>query len=140
MSRTHRSFFIAVIAIVAAASSFAADRSQPSYASAKKWHTAERNYIQALKTGNEGAKVSAAGFIADYRLTGAVPALIEALRSDKTETVRISAALALIMLDVKEGREAVGESALYDGSDRVAKFCESLLKAHAEKGGTIAEE
>jgi hypothetical protein len=140
MTRTLRSFFIAVIAISTAAAAFAADRSQGPYANAKKWENAEKNYINALKIGNDGAKISAAGYLADYRLTGAVPVLIDVLKSDKVENVRISAALALIMLDDKEGRAAIGEAALYDGSDRVAQFCEALLKAHAEKGKTIAEE
>lgn len=140
MSRITRSISIAVIAIFIAVPSFAADRTHAGFISAKTWQKAEANYINALKVGNEGAKISAAGYLADYKLTGGVPALIAVLKSDKTENVRISAALALVMLDAKEGRDAIAESALYDGSDRVARFCEALLKAHDEKNASIAEE
>jgi len=139
MTRRFRSLFIAVIAIATALPALAADRSQRSY-SQKQWDTAEKNYVNALIIGNEGSKISAAGFLADYGLRGGVPALIRTLRTDKTENVRISAALALIMLDEKEGREAVEESSLYDGSDRVAKFCEALLKVQPVKGRTPASE
>ena len=140
MTRTQRYLSIAVIAIVAAASAFAADRAQSPYSGAKKWKSAGQNYVHALQSGNEGAKMSAAAYLADYRLTGAVPALIEALKTDKTENVRIAAALALIMLDEKGCREAVEQASLYDGSDRVARFCEELLKVHVEKNHTIAED
>jgi hypothetical protein len=140
MTRMDRYLFIAVIAIVAAAPSFAAGRTDNAYADIKKMLTAEKNYIHALKIGNEGVKISAAGYLADYRMTGSVPALVEVLHSDKVENVRISAALSLIMLDDKEGRQAVEESSLYDGSDRVARFCEALLQVHDKKGADFAEE
>jgi hypothetical protein len=140
MTPTTRSYFIAVIAILTAASAFGAGRTQNYYAGMNTQQMAEKNYVQALQSGNDGAKISAAGFLADYQMTGAVPALIQVLKFDKAENVRISAALALVMLDEQSGRAAVEESSLYDGSDRVAQFCEALLKVHAQKGAAFAAE
>jgi hypothetical protein len=139
MSRILSSFVIAVIAIAAVSVSLGADKTQSS-AWSNKMQTAEKNYIIALRTGNEGAKVSAAGFIAGYRLMGGVAELINTLKSDPSESVRISAALALVMLDEPTGREAVNEASMYDGSDRVAQFCDTLLKAHVAKPATYAVE
>jgi HEAT repeat protein len=97
------------------------------------WKKAETNYIAALRSDNLGVKQSAAGYVAEYELKGAVEPLIQILRSDKVERARMSAALALVTLGDLQGRAAVEEAALYDGSDKVVKFCESLLNASPEK-------
>jgi HEAT repeat protein len=97
------------------------------------WKKAEANYIAALASDNLGIKQSAAIYIGEYQLKGAVVPLIEILKSDKVEKARMSAALALVTLDDNRARAAVEEAALYDGSDKVAKFCESLLNASPKK-------
>ena len=126
-----------LFAIVAASVLFfvAAVASQPVVSSTQSvnWKKAEANYISCLSSDNLGIKQSAANYIAEYRLKGAVEPLIEVLKSDKVEKARMSAALALISLDDSRARSAVEEAALYDGSDKVAKFCESLLNASPQK-------
>jgi len=97
------------------------------------WKKAEANYISCLTSDNLGTKQSAAAFIAEYQLKGAVESLIEVLKTDKIEGVRMSAALALISFNDSRARGAVEEAALYDGSDKVAKFCESLLNVSPTK-------
>jgi hypothetical protein len=140
MRRILYSLLIAVIATAAGAAAFAADNTQHRAGAMSKWKLAEFNYVNALRTGNEGTKIAAAGYLAEYKLKGGIPELLTVLRTDKCENVRMAAALALVMLDAEEGRTAVEESSLYDGSDRVAKFCETLLQVHAEKGRIIAQE
>jgi HEAT repeat protein len=93
------------------------------------WGKAELNYKAALVSENAGVRSSATNFIAQYRLTGAVSDLAEVLRHDKKEQVRMAAALALIQIGKEEGRKAVEEAVLYDGSQKVSSFCEQLLKA-----------
>ncbi|MGA9406029.1 MAG: hypothetical protein WBW71_02740 [Bacteroidota bacterium] len=93
------------------------------------WKKAELNYVAALKSDNIGVKESAASYIAEYQLKGAVEPLIQILKFDKVESARMSAALALVTLNDARGRAAVEEATLYDGSDKVVKFCESLLNA-----------
>lgn len=139
MKRILRPIAIAVIAMTVASVSFAAGHSSASI-SARQVQMAEQNYIEALRSGNDGTKISAAGNLADYRMTGSIETLIGVLKNDRSENVRISAALALVMLNEPKGRDAVEEASLFDGSDRVAKFCEALLKAHVQKNETIAEE
>jgi hypothetical protein len=139
MTRITRPLAIAVIATLAATALFAADRTMPR-TDQINWKAAEKNYVLALQTGNDGSKISAARLMADYRLKGGAEALITSLKTDPSEAVRMSAALALVMLDVKEGRDAVADAALYDGSDRVAKFCDALLEARTTNGPTLARE
>lgn len=97
------------------------------------WKKAEANYIAALNSDNLGIKQSAASYVAEYQLNGAVEPLIQILKSDKVESARMSAALALISLADMRARTAVEEAALYDGSDKVVKFCQSLLNATPQK-------
>lgn len=99
----------------------------PANSSKVNWKKAEQNYIVALCSDNIGLRYSAANFIAQYRLTGAVQDLISVLHHDKVEQIRMAAALALVQIGGKEGRDAVAESAIYDGSEKVAKFCEQLI-------------
>ena len=101
------------------------------------WKKAEANYIAALSSDNLGIRQSAASYVAEYQLKGAMAPLIQILKSDKVESARMSAALALVTLDDVRGRAAVEESALYDGSDKVVKFCQSLLNALPEKLGAL---
>ena len=97
------------------------------------WKKAEANYVVALGSENLGLRQSAANFIAEYRLKGAAEPLIEVLKTDKVERIRMAAALALVTLGGNRERAAVEEAALYDGSDKVVKFCESLLDASPKK-------
>lgn len=93
------------------------------------WSKAEKNYLVALASENIGLRQSAAGFLAEYRLSGAVQPLIEVLRNDKVEQLRMAAALALVQLGNKDGIDAVKDASVYDGSEKVAKFCEQLINS-----------
>lgn len=97
------------------------------------WSKAEKNYLVALASENVGLRQSAAGFLAEYRLTGAVQPLIELLRNDKVEQLRMAAAMALVQLGSKEGIDAVKDASIYDGSEKVAKFCEQLLNSTSQE-------
>jgi HEAT repeat protein len=125
MSRMSRYFAIAVIAIFAAVISRAADKTDipPS-----KWAAAEKNYVLALASENDGVRISAAEHLGRYQLRGSIDALITMLKTDKTERARIAAAFALIIMNEDTGVKAVEESSLYDGSDKVASFCTKLLE------------
>ncbi len=122
----------AAASMIAFTSAVASQPSVPRYGNVD-WKKAEVNYIAALKSDNIGIKQSAASYIAEYQLKGAVEPLIQILKFDRVESARMSAALALITLNDAGGRAAVEEAALYDGSDKVTKFCESLLNALPNK-------
>lgn len=91
------------------------------------WSKAEKNYIVALASENVGLRHSAASYISEYRLPGAVVSLIQVLQNDKVEAMRMAAAHALVQLGNKEGLDAVKDAATYDGSEKVARYCEQLL-------------
>jgi len=93
------------------------------------WQKAEKNYLKALGSENLGVRQSAATYVGEYRLKGAVQPLITILQTDKVENSRMTAALALVHIGEKEGIKAVEDASLYDGSEKVARFCEQLLKA-----------
>ncbi len=119
------------IMLVASVSAFASTPREKKY-STVNWDKAEQNYVVALNSDNIGLRHSAASFLAEYRLSGAVKDLINVLQTDKVERVRMAAALALIQIGNSEGRNAVEDAAVYDGSEKVAKFCEQLLNATSQ--------
>ena len=129
---TQRLIMVAIAAVMAFASAVASQPMVSKYGEVD-WKKAEANYIAALNSDNLGIKQSAANYVAEYQLKGAVEPLIQILKSDKVESARMSAALALVTLGDGRARFAVEEAALYDGSEKVVKFCESLLKASPQK-------
>jgi len=129
---TQRLTMVAVAAVMAFASAVASQPMISKYGDID-WKKAETNYIAALNSDNLGIRQSAATYVAEYQLKGAVEPLMQILKSDKIESARMSAALALVTLNDGRARAAVEEAALYDGSDKVVKFCESLLKASPQK-------
>jgi hypothetical protein len=122
-----------VLCIFAAVSVFAKSPALRTDVSRSDWSKAEQNYVAGLLSDNAGLRQSAAGFLGEYKLKGAIQPLISVLQTDKLEQIRMSAALALITIGTTEAREAVVEASIYDGSEKVAKFCESLLNATNQK-------
>lgn len=92
------------------------------------WQKAEINYLHALNSDNIGVRQSAASHLGVYKLKGAVQQLITVLQTDKSESSRMIVALALVKIGEQEGVAAVEEASYYDGSEKVAKFCERILK------------
>jgi len=129
---SQRLIMVAAAAVMAFASAVASQPMISKYGGVD-WKKAEANYIAALNSDNLGIEQSAANYVAEYQLKGAVEPLIQILKSDKVESARMSAALALVTLADGRARAAVEEAALYDGSDKVVKFCESLLKASPQR-------
>jgi HEAT repeat protein len=113
-------------------SAFAAP-SDNSNTSTIDWQKAEKNYIVALSSSNTGLRLSAANYLAAYRLTGSVKSLIEVLQTDKVEQLRMAAAVALVQLGNKEGIDAVKDASFYDGSEKVARFCEQLIQSASQE-------
>lgn len=130
--KTQRVIMVALAAVMAFATAVASQPVVSQYGEVD-WKKAEANYIAALNSDNLGVRQSAANYVAEDRLRGAVEPLIQILKTDKVESARMSAALALVALDDASARAAVEEAVLYDGSDKVVEFCASLLKASPQK-------
>lgn len=128
-----KKFIIAVLlSITFTVCAFASNPTSPSN-SKIDWKKVEKNYLIALSSENIGIRHSATKFIAEYRLNGAVQSLIDVLRYDKVERLRMAAALALIQLDTVDGNNAVADAAIYDGSVKVANFCEQLINSTSQE-------
>jgi hypothetical protein len=97
------------------------------------WEKAEKNYIVALASDNDGLRHSAANFVGEYRLKGAVDHLIILLQTDTVEKNRMAAATALMQIGAKEAVKAVEDASVYDGSEKVARFCEQLINSLTTK-------
>lgn len=97
------------------------------------WASAEKNYIAAVQSQNIGVQQSAAQFIGEYRLKGAVSELARVLREDPVETTRMKAAASLVRIGGDEALSAVREAVLFDGSEKVARFCEKLMESASEQ-------
>ena len=94
------------------------------------WNKAEENYIAALKSDNPGVQASAASHIREYKLQGAVDDL-KPLLSTTHESVRMSAAYALVVVGGEEGREAVEEALPKEENEIVSAFYKSILSRPA---------
>lgn len=123
---------IALASILLACTAFAA-APFASKNSEVNWKRAETNYLEALKSDNMGVRQSAVTLIGKYRLVGASKSLITILQNEKHEALRMAAAYALVTIGSEDGIAAVGDAALYDGSEKVAKFCDALLNAANKK-------
>lgn len=121
-------FKILITLLIAAGSVTMAAVPKGSQSAQVNWQKAEQNYVAGLQSGNTGVRHSAATFIAEYQLTGAESKLISLLQNDKVEQVRMTAAAALIKIGNEAGRKAVEDAVVYDGSEKVARFCEELIK------------
>ena len=118
---------LVVLTLVLSIGAFASDPKAKDI-SAIDWNKAEVNYKAALNSTNFGVRTSAAAHIGEYRLSGAVRDLVAILRTDKIEKIRMAAASALMKIGSVEAKSAVKEASIYDGSDKVAKYCEELIK------------
>jgi len=112
-------------------------QSEPTAATSVKWQRGEKNYIVALQSENPGVRQSAAFHVGEYKLRGAVQPLVTLLKNDSVDEVRMAAAFALIQLDDEQGRQAVVEASLRDGSDQVAQFCKTLLNVTSSRDSAM---
>lgn len=91
------------------------------------WTKAEQNYKANLQSENNGVKSSAANHIRKYKLSGAVEELKALLGKDNVESVKMSAALALINVGGSEGRTAVETALETEENEIVTEFYRSIL-------------
>jgi hypothetical protein len=93
------------------------------------WKVVESRLIEAFHSDNDGVRVSAASLLGKYRLAGACTELIESLKTDKCDCVRMASALALVSIGDQCGLKAVQDIADSDADINVSSFCRGLLQA-----------
>jgi HEAT repeat protein len=91
---------------------------------------AEINYLEGLKSENEGLRVSSAYFLGEINSSKAVIPLMNLLRNDKSEPVRIVAALSLIKLEDARGVHLVKRSIEFNDFEKVRERCERFYAGY----------
>lgn len=120
-----KSFYLTAIIFTITTMLFASSLSSSS--NKVDWQKAEKNYLKALTSENQGVRQSAASHIGEYKFKGAVPILVLILQTDRSVYNRMAAALALVLIGEEEGKKAVEEASIYDGSEKVAEYCAQIL-------------
>jgi hypothetical protein len=121
---------VAVIAMVVGTSTLTAN--QVKVLTFQEQQKAIAGYRYALQSSNAGVRLSAINYVHRYHLSALTNELIRILKEDSMETVRFAAALALVDIGGKDGRDAVAEAMYDESSPRLAEFCKCLLSSRLE--------
>ena len=84
------------------------------------------NLVAGIKSDNLGLKTSSLYHLGSYDSEKAIIELLRALKDEKIESARISAALSLIKLGDARGIYAVKRAIKFDDSERVRNLCEKF--------------
>ena len=114
--------------------SFGAAASPKEGISDTKWEKAKQSYITLLSETNAGVKTSAANFIRIYNIVEAADALKKVLLCDNCETVKVSAALALLHIAGEEGKTAIKNALATEENEVLVAFYNVILQSDTEKG------
>lgn len=94
--------------------------------------TVDKNYLEGLKSNNEGLRVSCAYYLGERRSSRAVIPLMKILHSDKSPEARIIAALSLFKIGDARGIYAIKQEIKYDKSERVSNMCKIFYQMYEE--------
>jgi len=97
---------------------------------AKDINQIEENLLNGLASENYGLRTSTAYFLGEYKTAKSVIPLMKMLHSEKDESGRILAALALIKIGDSRGVYAVKQAAKFDDSKRVQRLCRIFYNAY----------
>jgi hypothetical protein len=94
------------------------------------------NYLEGIKAGNEGLRISASYYLGERKSSKAVIPLMKILKSDKSPEARIMAALSLFKIGDERGIYAIKQAIQFDDNDWVKKMCGIFYQMHmANKEG-----
>ncbi len=91
---------------------------------------ATNNYLVGIKSDNLGLRISSAYFLGEYKASEAIIPLMKILHNDKSEDVRIIAALSLTKIGSDKAIFAVKQSASFDKSERVRNLCAKFYSGY----------
>lgn len=89
--------------------------------------------IQGLNSDNDGLQSSCAYRLGEFRIEDAVIPLQRVLRNDESESVRISAALALFKIGTPKAIFTVKQAGRFDESDRVRRLSSIFYSAYLDQ-------
>ncbi|MCZ7610296.1 MAG: HEAT repeat domain-containing protein [Ignavibacterium sp.] len=89
--------------------------------------------IQGLEIDNDGLQSSCAYRLGEFRIEDAVIPLQRVLRNDESESVRISAALAMFKIGTPKAIFTVKQAGRFDESDRVRRLSAIFYSAYLDQ-------
>lgn len=90
----------------------------------------ENNYIEGIKSDNQGLKVSAAYFLGEMKSSKAVIPLMRILREDNCDGARLAAALALVKIGDARGIYIVKKAVDFNDCEKVRKMAKHLYASY----------
>ena len=90
----------------------------------------DKNYLEGMKTDNEGLKISSAYYLGERQSSKAVIPLMKMLHMDKSPSARIMAALSLFKIGDKRGIYALKEAITDDKSEWVRSMCKVFYQMY----------
>lgn len=90
----------------------------------------EKNYLEGIKSDNQGLKVSAAYFLGEMKSSKAVIPLMRILREDSCDDARLAAALALVKIGDGRGIYIVKKAVDFNDCEKVRKMAKHLYASY----------
>jgi len=94
--------------------------------SAKKTKSVENQLLLNLNSDIEGVRVNSINSLGNLFSESSVIPLLEKLKTDASESVRISAALSLYKIGDERGLFAIKQAITFDESKRVRNICDKI--------------
>lgn len=96
----------------------------------------ELNLLEGIEIKNEDVQVGSAYYLGEMKSYKAVLPLMKLLHEGSTESIRISAAAALIKIGESRGVFAVKQNGKFDDSEKVRRMCRvfygDFLRTHKD--------
>jgi HEAT repeat protein len=89
--------------------------------------------LDGINTNNRGLQAGCAYMLGELSCDRGVVTLLDILHNNKSEELRILAALSLYKIGDSRGIYAIKQAIRFDESDRVSRLCETFYKAYLQE-------
>jgi len=94
-----------------------------------------KTLLEGISTENQGLKAGCAYMLGELSCDRGVVTLLDILHNNKSEELRILAALSLYKIGDSRGIYAIKQAIRFDDSERVSRLCETFYKAYLQEDG-----
>lgn len=93
--------------------------------------------LDGINTNNRGLQAGCAYMLGELSCDRGVVTLLDILHNNKSEELRILAALSLYKIGDSRGIYAIKQAIRFDESERVSRLCETFYKAYLQEDGIL---
>jgi HEAT repeat protein len=94
-----------------------------------------KTLLGGINTENQGLQAGCAYMLGELSCDRGVVTLLDILHNNKSEELRILAALSLYKIGDSRGIYAIKQAIRFDNSERVSRLCETFYKAYLQEDG-----